>query len=452
METTAKKRELSLTEGPLVKNIIRYTIPIILTGLLQLAFNAADLIVVGQFSGGLSVAAVGSTSAITTLIVNFFITFATGSGVTVAQGLGARDDKEVHKTVHTAIPVAVIAGIIITLIGVLFSENFLRMMKTPHEVIHLATLYMRVYFSGTIFLMIYNFCAAILRASGDTKSPLIYLTIAGFVNVILNVIFVTIFRMNVVGVALATAISQFVSAVLVVIKLMRRTDSCKLMLSKLKIYKRPLLQIVGIGLPMGIQSTLFGISNTLIQASINSFNNAALVSGNAAACSIEGFVYVVINSFNQTATNFVGQNVGAKKLDRVKKVFKTCLGLVCVLGLTAGSLIYLLGPILLKAYIPDSAEAIDWGMIRILYICIPFFLCGIMDVATGVLIGMGESLAPMIISVIGVCGFRVIWIYTIFKEYHTIECLYTSYPVTWALTFTVEAIVVLHILKKRIKE
>jgi len=447
-----KSQEIDMLNGPLTKNIIRYTIPIILTGLLQLLFNAADLIVVGQFCNETSVAAVGNTGAITALVVNFFMGFSTGTGVSIAQNIGARDDKAVHRAVHTALPIAVISGIIMMIVGISFAEGVLHLMNTPDEVLPLSSIYMKIYFSGTIFIMVYNFCASILRAAGDTKSPLIYLTISGVINVILNYIFVVFFDMNVAGVALATTISQGVSAVLVVVRLMRRTDGCKLEIRKIKIYKRPLAQIVAIGLPAGIQSALFAISNTIIQASINSFDNSVLMSGNAAAGNIEGFVYVIINAFSQTAINFVGQNVGAKRYDRVKKIVLTCLALVTVAGITAGIIVYILGPVLLSLYIPNSQEAVDWGMVRLTWICIPFFLCGLMDVSTGALRGMGISLAPMIITVVGVCGMRILWVYTIFEKYHFIECLYLSYTVTWMLTFIVESLVFCYVYKKRIRE
>jgi len=288
--TMTKKRELNMLEGSPSKSIIRYTIPIILTGILQLLFNAADLIVVGQFCGEISVAAVGNTGAITGLIVNFFMGFSVGTGVAIAQGIGSRDDRSVHRAVHTALPVALISGVIMTIIGILTTEKFLQLMNTPASVLPLSAIYMKIYFAGTAFIMVYNFCAAILRAAGDTKSPLMYLIIAGIINVLLNLIFVIVLDMNVAGVALATTISQGVSAFLVVMALIKRTDACKLVMSKLKIYKRPLMQIITIGLPAGIQSALFAISNTIIQASINSFGSVVM-SGNAAAVNIESFIY-----------------------------------------------------------------------------------------------------------------------------------------------------------------
>lgn len=438
-----------MLQGPLFGNIILYTIPIILTSLLQLLFNAADLIVVGRFCGSVSVAAVGATGAITNLMVNFFIGLSVGAGVTVAHGLGSREDRVVHCTVHTAIPTALISGAILTVFGILLSETFLRMMGTPDTVLPLSAVYMKIYFGGVTFTMVYNFCAAILRAAGDTKSPLLYLTFAGVVNVLLNVFFVRGLHLNVAGVALATTISQAISAVLVTVALMRRTDTCKLILSKMRFYKPQLQKIIRIGLPAGIQSSLFAISNVLIQSSVNSFGDI-MMSGNAAAANIEGFVYVSLNAFHQTAVNFIGQNAGAKQFHRVYRTLWICLGCVTVVGLSMGILAYSLGPRLLSVYITDSQEAISYGMIRLAYICLPYFLCGLMDVSTGALRGLGESFIPMVISVLGVCGIRIGWIYTIFQipRFHTPQCLYFSYTVSWTLTFLFQLAAFLRVCRK----
>ncbi len=441
-----------MTEGPLLKNIITYTIPIILTSLLQLMFNAADLIIVGRFCGSVSVAAVGATGAITNLIVNLFIGLSVGAGVTVAHALGAHEDGDVHKTVHTAIPVALVSGAFLTVVGVLFSETFLKWMGTPDTVRPLSAVYMQIYFGGIVFMMVYNFCASILRAAGDTKSPLIFLSIAGVVNVGLNVIFVTLFHMNVAGVALATTISQGVSALLVVIALMKRTDSCRLDLRALKFHKLQLMKMIRIGLPAGIQGSLFSISNVIIQSSVNSFGDV-FMSGSAAAGNIEGFVYVCLNAFHQTAVNFTGQNAGAHKLDRVRKTLFYCLGSVTVVGIAAGFTAYSFGEKLLSIYITDSAEAIGYGMVRLSYICLPYFLCGLMDVTTGALRGLGESIGPMLISVLGVCGFRIVWIYSVFAQprFHTPECLFLSYIISWALTFAIQLVFFLTVFEKHRK-
>ncbi len=434
-----KRDSQVMLRGPLLKNIILYTIPIILTSWLQLLFNAADLVVVGQAKGSDSLAAVGATGAITNLIVNLFIGLSVGGGVCVAHGLGSNDDEAVHRTIHTAIPAAAISGLFLTVVGVVCSRTFLRWMGTPDDILPLSTLYMQIYFGGMVFNMVYNFAASILRAAGDTKSPLIFLAIAGVVNVLLNFMFVHLFDMNVEGVALATVVSQAVSAVLVIITLMRRTDACRLHLKKLRVYKSQLLKMVRIGLPAGIQGSMFSISNVMIQSSINSFGNVVM-SGNTAAGNIEGFVFTAMNAFHQTAVNFTGQNVGARQYDRVKKILYTCLACVGVTGLVLGFGMYAFGPQLLRIYINDSQEAIRYGLIRMSYICAVYFLCGLMDVSTGALRGMGASMVPMIISILGVCGIRLLWIWTIFDlpKYHTTECLYLSYGVSWVITFVAQ--------------
>lgn len=431
------KREINMYEGPLLPSIIRYTVPIILTSLLQLFFNAADLIVVGQFCGSIYVAAVGATGSLTNLIVNLFIGLSIGAGVAVAQAIGAKNDDEVHRTVHTAIPAAAVSGLIMTVIGLWLAPDFLRWMDTPDSVLALSSLYMRLYFCGMTASMLYNYGAALLRAAGDTKSPLFYLTVAGVLNIFLNVLFVVAFKMHVAGVALATAISQTVSAALVLWALHKRTDACRLELKKLKFHKKPLLKMMRIGMPAGIQGSLFSISNVLIQSSINSFGEVVM-SGNAAASNLEGFVYVAINAFSQTSLNFTGQNIGACRYDRIPKILHTCLLCATVVGLALGTVAYLLGRPLLGIYITDSPEAITYGMSRLAYICLPYFLCGVMDVTTGSVRGMGFSLAPMIATVLGVCVFRIVWIYTVFAIFRTPENLYVSYPISWALTFVVE--------------
>lgn len=427
--------------GPMLPSVIAYTIPIILTSLLQLFFNAADLIIVGRFCGELSVAAVGNSGSITNLTVNLFIGLSVGTGVTVAQALGAGRSEDVRRAVHTALPAALVSGIVVTIVGMTCTETFLRWMDTPETVLPLSAVYMKICFAGAVFMMIYNFCAAILRAAGDTKSPLIFLTIAGVINVGLNVVFVTALDMNVAGVALATTISQAVSAILVVIALMRRNDDCKLVLSQMRIYKEQLLEILRIGLPAGIQSSLFSVSNVIIQSSINSFGDI-LMSGNAAAGNIEGFMFAFLSAFGQTAVNFIGQNAGARQYKRVAKVLWTCLGCILAVGAVVTTATYLLGPTLLSIYIPDSPEAVQWGMVRLSCLCFAYILCGIMDTSTSALRGMGVSVIPMVVSVLGVCGIRIGWIATVFQipQFHTPQCLYFSYTVSWIVTLTIQLI------------
>lgn len=437
-----KSRNYDLTQVPLLKGIIFYTVPIILTGVLQLLFNAADLIVVGQFCGRLSVAAVGATGPLINLIVNLFIGLSVGAGVTVAHGLGSGRPEDVRRTVHTAIPTALAGGVILTVVGVFGARFFLRLMDTPDDVIGLSTTYMRIYFAGITASMLYNFGSAILRAAGDTQTPLYYLTAAGIINVILNVIFVRFLNMNVAGVALATTISQIISAALIIRSLTKRNDACRLELRRMRFYRRQLRRILQIGFPAGIQGSLFSISNVIIQSSVNSFGSVA-ISGNSAAGNIEGFVYTTMNSFHQTVLNFTSQNHGAGRYNRIGKIRTICLLSVFIAGASAGWLIYTFGRPLLKFYIPDSPEALEYGLIRMAYILIPYFLCGLMDVATGLIRGLGSSILPMIITVIGVCGMRIGWIYTVFRipKYHTLQSLYISYTISWALTFLTELIV-----------
>ena len=447
------KQKGNMLSGPLFSSIVFYTVPIILTSLLQLLFNAADLVIVGRFCGSISVAAIGATGAITTLIINLFMGLSVGAGVTVAHGLGSRENEVVHRAVHTALPAAIVSGLLLTVIGVSFSGIFLEWMDTPDTVLPLSALYMRIYFAGMTFTMVYNFCASILRAVGDTKSPLIFLSIAGVINVALNVVFVTVLHMNVAGVAWATVISQGFSAVAVVIVLMRRTDACKLELKKLRFYKAQLQKMIRIGLPAGIQGSLFSISNVLIQSSVNSFGDV-LMSGHAAAGNIEGFIYVCLNAFHQTAVNFIGQNIGARQYDRVKKIVWITLACVTVVGLAVGSTALVFGEQLLSIYITDSQEAIGYGLLRMSYMCVPYFLLGMMDVSTGALRGMGASITPMIISVLGICGIRIGWIYTIFQieAFHTPQSLYLSYSVSWVVTFVAQLIAFCILYRRQVRK
>ena len=445
-----KPQNQRMLQGPLLPAILLYTFPIILTSVLQLLFNAADLVVVGRFCGSVSVAAVGATGSLTALIVNLFIGLSVGSGVTVAHALGRGDSEAAHRAVHTTLPLSLVCGVILTVVGVRFSGDFLKMMGTPDDVLPLSSLYMKIYFAGITFTMVYNFCASILRAAGDTKGPLIFLTVAGVVNVVLNIFFVTKFHMDVAGVALATTISQGVAAVLVVVAMMKRTDACRLHLKKMRFYPQQLLKILRIGLPAGLQNSMFAISNVIIQSSINSFGSV-FMSGNAAAGNLEGFVYVAMNAFHQTAVNFIGQNVGAGQYDRIRKIVRQCLGCVAVVGAILGSAMYLFGTQLLSIYITDSQEAIAFGLLRLAFVCLPYFICGLMDVSSGVLRGLGSSFVPMLISVLGVCGFRIGWIYTVFQipQYHTPQSLYLSYPISWTLTFLCQMTAFWIIYKKR---
>jgi putative MATE family efflux protein len=339
--------------------------------------------------------------------------------------------------------------VILTVVGVLLSEPLLRLMGNPEDVLPFAAKYMRIYFCGITFTMVYNFCASILRAAGDTRSPLIFLTLAGVINVGMNVLFVTQMGMDVDGVALATVISQGVAALLVVIAMIRRKDDSHLDLRKLRIYKYELLKIVRIGLPAGLQSSMFSISNVMIQSSVNSFGSVVM-SGNAASGNIEGFIWAAMNAFHQTAVNFTGQNMGARRYDRIRMILWCCLGSVTVVGLALGALAYGFGPRLLSIYITDSPEAIEYGLLRMAYMCLPYFLCGLMDVSSGSLRGLGSSFTPMVISVLGICGIRIAWIYTVFQipRFHTIDVLFASYPISWAITYAAQLFAFLTIFNK----
>ena len=445
-----KTKSPSLLSGPLLSGILWYTLPIIFTNVLQLLFNAADLVIVGQFCGSISVAAVGATTNITGLLVNFFVGLSVGSGVAVAHSIGSRQDEEVRRTVHATIPLALVSGIVLTVVGMIWCGRFLEMMDTPQTVLPLATVYMRICFAGVTFTMLYNFCAAILRAAGDTRSPLIYLILAGILNVIMNVIFVRFFQMNVAGVALATTISQGVSAALVIGALMRRTDACKLVLRDIRFYGAQIQKILRVGLPAGIQSALFNISNVMIQAAVNSFGDV-FISGSAASANIENFLYVIVNSFHQTAVNYVGQNAGAGQYDRVKKIIWIVFTSVTAVCFALAALCWSFGRELLTIYIPDSPQAVAYGYERLVLLALPYFLCGLMDVSTGVLRGLGSAVIPMVFCLLGACGFRILWIRTIFQQHHTIPCLLSSYPLSWALTALCQLVALVFIYRKHIR-
>lgn len=431
-----------MLQGPLAMGILLYTLPIILTSYLQLLFNAADLVVVGRFCGSVSVAAVGVTGAITNLIINLFMGLSVGAGVAVAHAIGSRESQVVHRTVHTAMLTALIGGVVLTAVGVAYSPTFLRWMDTPENVLPLSSVYMRIYFAGITFTMVYNYCTSILRAAGDTQSPMIILMAAGVVNVILNVVFVAAFHMNVAGVALATVISQALSALAVTVVLMRRRDDIRFYPTKMRLYWPQMKKIVRIGLPAGIQGATFSVSNVIIQSAMNSFGEV-LVSGNAAVSNLEGFCFATVNGFHQAAVNYIGQNVGAQQYDRVKKIFKLCVLYASLAGLLVGGALTIFRRPLLSIYITDSQQALEVGMIRVFFTSASYFLYGLLDAAAGSLRGLGASTISMLISVLGICGSRLLWIFTVFQipELHTPICLYSSYPISWILTAIAEFVV-----------
>lgn len=427
-----KSYEMNMCEGPLFTKIVIYSIPLMLSGILQLLFNAADTIVVGRFAGSQALAAVGSTASLVNLLTNVFMGLSIGANVLIARNYGAGKEKETSLAVHTSILLSIVCGVILMGIGVVAARPLLTFMGSPEDVIDLSVLYIRIYFAGMPVILLYNFGSAILRAVGDTKRPLYYLSFAGVINVVLNLIFVIVFKMSVAGVALATIISQAVSAYLIVRCLMKMDGMCKLHLDKLTIHVPTMKTIIRLGLPAGMQGSIFSISNVLIQSSINSFGSVVMA-GNAAASNVEGFTYIAMNAFYQTALTFTSQNMGQQKFDRIKKVQLICIGMVAAVGIALGGGSYLFGNILLRFY-STEAEVIQYGMLRMSIICVFYFLCGMMDVMVGGLRGLGYSVMPMIVSLLGACGLRILWIFTIFANHKTLETLYVSYPITWTIT------------------
>lgn len=423
---------MDMCNGPLFSKIVVFAFPLMCSGVLQLLFNAADIIVVGRYTGSTALAAVGSTTSLINLLVNLFIGLSVGANVVIARSYGAGDTAAVHKGVHTAILLAGVSGFVMIFVGIALSRPMLEWMGTPADVIDQATVYLRIYFVGMPAVLLYNFGAAILRAVGDTRRPLYFLTIAGIVNVVLNLVFVIRFSMGVAGVALATIISQTISALMILYCLMHTTGACCLMISELRIHKEQLADILRIGLPAGLQSVIFNISNVMIQSSVNSFGSA-VVAGNTAASNIEGFVYTSMNAVYQTAMSFISQNMGACNFKRVDRILLECLGLVSAVGIVLGSGAYLLGRQLLGIYTPDM-EVITYGLYRLSVVSTTYFLCGVMDVLAGSIRGLGYSVLPMLVSLTGACLLRIVWLMTLFQWNRTQLCLYISYPVSWALT------------------
>lgn len=427
-ETVKQTKERSLTG-----QIVRYIVPLMLTGILQLLYNAADNVVVGRFDGSNALAAVGSTGALVNLILNVFMGLSVGTAVAVAHDYGANDHEGVQKTVHTSILISIFCGLAVGAFGCLCSGTFLKWMDTPADVLPLSTTYLAIYFLGTPASLVYNFGASILRSVGDTKRPLYYLTISGIINVVLNLVFVIIFHMSVAGVALATIISQYVSMVMILVCLVREKSCCHLDFRKLRIHRDKLQKIIRVGLPAGIQGSVFSVSNVVIQSSINSFGSVVMA-GNTAAGQLEGFAYTAMNSVYHAALTFVGQNMGAKKYHMINKVVFRCLIVVMVIGVGVGVLMYAFAEPLLRIYLPNDPEAIPYGVTRLMYLIIPYFLCGMMEVMVGGQRGMGMSILPMVTSLVGSCLLRIVWIMTIFAAFRSLPILYLAYPISWALT------------------
>lgn len=444
-----KSYEIDMCNGPLLGKILAFSLPLMLSGILQLLFNAADTVVVGRFAGSTALAAVGSTSSLINLLTNLFIGFSVGANVLIARFYGAKKDKDVGETVHSAILLSIICGVILLVLGFLVTKQILVWMGTPEDVLGQAALYMKIYFIGMPVMLLYNFGSSILRAIGDTRRPLYYLMAAGVVNVVLNLVFVIALGMGVAGVALATVISQALSAFLIIRCLSLLEGSCRLDVKKLCLKKDKTIQIIRIGFPAGLQGVVFSLSNVLIQSSVNSFGSVAMA-GNTAAMNLEGFIYIAMNSFHQTAMSFTSQNLGAGKIKRISRVLLLCLSMVTFVGLFMGWAAYLLGEPLLHIY-SSQGEVIRYGIMRMSVICTTYCLCGIMDVFVGALRGMGYSFMPMVVSLLGACGFRILWIFTIFQWHRSLLNLYISYPVSWLITGAVHALCYIIVKRKHLK-
>ena len=431
--------KIEMCSGPLFKNIIRFTVPFMLTAFLQHLYNAADVIVVGRYAGEEALAGVGTTSSLTTLILNMFLGLSVGVSVSLGRALGANNNDDIHKIVHTAIPLSVISGAVVSFIGVVFAEPLLELIDVPDNVMPQAKIYMQIIFAGQIPSLIYNFGAAILRAKGDTKRPLYIVTATGLINVLLNLWFVVGFGMQADGVALATTISQIISAVVILVMLCNQQDSTRLFLNKLRMCKKQLAEIFRIGIPSGCQGIIFSLSNVLIQSSVNSFNSSAAMAGSAAASNVGSFYYVAINSFYQASVTFISQNFGANNLKRIPKIIRCCfIGEVFVWVIEILVTLFA-GEFWVGIYAPGNAEAVIMGVKRLMIIGCTYGICGFMEVMSGALRGIGYSFTSMVSSVAGVCGVRILWIFTVFRAFKSFETLYSCYPVSWLITLALHS-------------
>ncbi len=429
----ASKYSLDMTTGPFLKKMLLFSVPILFTGLLQMVYNMADIIVVGKFAGGTALAAVGATSSLVNLILNVFLGMSMGSGVLTAKYIGAGDENAVKRCVHSAMALSIFSGFAVGLIGFCFSKNFLMMMDSPEDVLPLSTLYLKIYFLGAPASMIYNFGASIVRATGDTKKPLIILSASGIVNIVLNLIFVIKFNMSVDGVGYATIISQYISAAAIIVVLLKTDNACKLHLSKIRFHKNELKRTLLIGVPAGIQNSFFSISNVIIQTTINSFG-ASVMAGVAAATNIDGLIFTCASSITQTTMTFSSQNLGAKKYGNFNKIYYRSLILTVVIAGSMSLLALLFKNEILGVFSNDP-EVISYGAQRLAMILPFYFFCPLMDVGAGQLRGMGKSFLPMIISLLGACGLRLLWIFFVFPYNPTLEFLYWAYPISWIVTF-----------------
>lgn len=440
---------LDMTCGPFLKKIMIFSVPLILTGILQLAYNTADVVVVGRFVGKEALAAVGSTGSLVNLFVNIFLGLSMGSGVMVARYIGEKNDNKVSNCVHTAMVLSIICGFLIGIIGFFFSGEMLKLMKVPDDVLDLATLYLKVYFMGSPGLLAYNFGASVVRATGDTKRPLFILTLSGLVNVILNLVLIIVFKFGVEGVAIATIVSQYLSAGLIIGYLLIINNSCRLNLKKLRVDKNELKHILRLGLPAGIQSSLFSISNVIIQSSVNSFGSVAMA-GIAAGSNYDSYIFTGTNAVSQTAMTFTSQNIGAKKVENIGKVYRYCLLFALGIGVSLG-LVGLFFSENIVRFFSDDPGVVEIGAERMRLVMPFFFFCSLMDVAASQIRGMGKSVEPMLVSLIGACGIRIIWVFFVLPLDRTLINLYWSYPVSWIITFFAQFIMYFILKRKMIK-
>ena len=443
------KYEIDMCNGTIMDKLVSFSLPLMLSGILQLMFNAVDVIVVGRFAGSQALAAVGSTTALINMFVNLFMGISLGTNVLAARFFAAGKDRQMSETVHTSIAFAAISGIVMVFVGIFFSKFALELMSTPADVIEQSTLYMRIYFLGMPFFMLYNYGAAILRAVGDTKRPLIFLIISGVINAVLNMILVIVFHLAVAGVAIATVFSQMISCILVLRCLYRSEGSYQFRFSKLMLKGCYLKQIFQVGVPAGIQSTVINFSNVLLQSSVNSFGSIAMA-GYTAANNILGFLFVSVNSVTQACMSFTSQNYGVRKWKRMDKILVDCMILSMIVALVLGGGSYIFGSQILRIY-TENEEVIRCGMEILSYTTLTYFLCGFMDLFPGAMRGMGFSAAPMMLSIVGTVGTRIVWIFGIFPRYRSLSVLFISYPVSWILTISMQ-VVCFFIVRRKVHE
>ncbi len=429
----AAKREVDMLNAPFLKKLLLFAIPIMLTGVLQIMYNAADVIVVGRFAGKEALAAVGSTASLVNLILNLFLGLATGTGVVVANLIGAGNDTDIKRGVHTAMALSVVSGIAVGIFGFFSSGVFLKWMGSPSDVIELSKLYLKIYFLGAPASLIYNFGASIVRSNGDTTRPLLILGVSGLVNVVLNLVLVIVFGLDVAGVAIATIVAQYISAIWVVRILLKMPNACRLNIKEIKFHKKELIKIIRIGIPAGLQGMMFSLSNVVIQSTVNSFGSVA-IAGNSAGNNVDNFLWVWMNAFSQTAMTFTSQNMGAAKYENIRRIYWRCMALTVVMT-SAAVLASLIFDEQIIGMFSSDAAVIKVGVERIRYIASVYVLAAVMDLAACQVRGMGYSFAAMLITLIGTCVLRMVWIYTIFPLNPTLPMLYISYPISWTITF-----------------